>query len=227
MRNIFLVGFCCTLYFLVSCRPARIDLGSPHSPLERLEGYASFRITGEQGPARSKFSFFFQLPHQGWIQVSSFLGKAIYWILIDQGEAYFIVPSKKVYWQGEEEEIVHKFLGFRLSLEEIEGLLSGRWKGKDGGETTDVENWAFEKDENGRIRSGRRHELSFEVKEFFNSSHFARRIVFYQPLREAHVKVLSIGVNPPPRKERFSKSFLRQYEQKTWFEIEEMIEDAR
>ena len=221
MRKILIAGLACTL-LLASCRPGRIDLGPPLSRLERIEGYASLRIKGEQGSARSKFSFYFHLPQQGWIQVSSFLGKTIYRILIDNGEAFFIVPSKKVYWRGEEEEIIDKFLGFRLSLEEMTGLLSGRWEMEEPG----MKGWIFERDEGGRICAGRKADFRFEVREFFCTSPFARHIAFFHPSSEGQLKVLSVGVNPPPKKSVFSKEFLESCEQKSWLEIEEMIENA-
>jgi hypothetical protein len=88
------------IFFLFSCRPSPVILLPLPSKVERIEGYASLKITGDQGSSRSKFSFLFQLPHQGRIEVSDILGRTIYQIIVAEDKAAFIVPSKRVYWQG-------------------------------------------------------------------------------------------------------------------------------
>lgn len=228
MRTYHLIGACLVLLFLSSCRPSSICLSPLPSQIERIEGYASLRITEDQGSARSKFSFLFQLPNQGRIEVANFLGTTLYQIIIDEGEAFLLVPSKKVYWHGEEDEIIGKFLGFRLNLHEMISLLSGQWRGEKNqvGTRNWRGDWTLEKDEKGRIEYGRRGELWFEIKEFFNSTTFARLIIFEHPLNKGRLRILNIGLNRPLKKEGFSKAFLENYEQKTWLEIQEMLDNA-
>ena len=183
-------------------------------------------ITGDQGTARSKFSFVFQLPDRGRIDVSGALGRTLYRIFISEGDAYFVVPSKKVYWQGQEEEIIDKFMGFRLSLAEMINLLTGNWKQEDLLQKEEMRNWVLEKDRKGRVISGQREDLLFEVKEFIGNTPFALRLVFEHPLSSGQVKVLRITLNQSIKENVFSKKFVEKYQPKTWAEIQELLEHA-
>ena len=213
------------LFFLVYCRPSPVILLPLPSKIERIEGYASLRITGDQGSSRSKFSFSFQLPHQGRIEVSNILGRTLYQIIVDEDEAAFIVPSKRVYWRGEEEEIIQYFLGFRLDLYEMINLLSGKWEGEqlgyEGEESKEI--WSLAKDEQGRIMAGQRGEFRFEVKEFFADTPFARFLIFQHPLNRGRLKILRINLNQPLKEGTFSLSVLGKYERKSWAEIEMIL----
>lgn len=227
MRKAQLFGICFLLLFLTSCQPSRISLTPLPSRIERIEGHASLRIDGDQGSTRSKFSFVFQLPDQGRIEVSGALGRVFYRIVMIEGEAYFIVPSKKVYWRAQEEEIIDKFLGFRLSLAEMINLLSGKWRGGDAGLEAGIQEWTLVKDQKGRILSGQRGDLWFKIIEFIDNTPFARRLVFEHPLSSGQLKILHIGLNRPINDRVFSRQFLERYAPKTWEEIQELIEDAR
>lgn len=213
------------LFFLINCWPYRFSLPSLSSRIERIEGYSSIKITQGQESTRTKFSFQFQLPHQGRIEVLNLLGKTLYQIIIDEEEAFFVLPSKKVYWKGEEEEIVDKFLGFRLNLYEMLCLLSGQWeeKGEEGRKKCWTESWNLEKDEKGRISGGQRGELRFEIKEFFEDSSFPRLIVFQHPINRGRLKVLRLSFNKPIKEGAFSVAFLANYEEKSWAEIEKIL----
>ena len=96
--------FSLPLFFIILCRPSRISLLPLPSRIERIEGYASIKVTEERGSVRSKFFFLFKLPHQGRIEVFHMMGRTIYQIIVNEEKAVFLLPSKKVYWQGEEEE---------------------------------------------------------------------------------------------------------------------------
>lgn len=222
--SLFLIVFL-AIFFLVYCRPSPVILLPLTSEIERMEGYASLRISGDQGSSKSKFSFLFQLPHQGRIEVSNILGRTLYQIIVTEDKAVFIVPSKRVYWQGEEEEIIRYFLGFRLNLYEMINLLSGKWEGEEigdeGGERK--ESWRFAKDERGRIMAGQRGEFQFEVKEFLADTPFARILIFRHPLNRGLLKILRIYLNQPLKKGVFSLSVLGKYERKSWAEIEKIL----
>lgn len=215
------------LILLSSCSPSKILLSPPPSRIERIEGHASLRITGEEGSARSKFSFLFCLPHQGRIEASDFLGRSLYQIIIDEQNAFFIVPSKKVYWQGEEDEVIQRFLGFRLTLEEMISLVSGVWEEAEnrGEGEKKMEEWFLEKDEKGRIWAGQRGMLRVEIKEFIEDTSFAQVLVFEHPLTLGRVKILSLGLNRPLNKEAFNITGLKRFERMTWAEIQEIIEN--
>jgi hypothetical protein len=226
VKKAFVVAICLLLGFISGCQAPPISLSPLPARVDRIEGHASLHITGDQGTARSKFSFVFQLPGQGRIDVSGALGSILYRIFIHQGKAYFIVPSKKAYWEGMEEEIIDKFLGFRLTLNEMIHLLSGDW-GREGpmGEKKRGD-WVFTKDRNGRIVSGQRNDLYFEVKSFIEDTPFARLFIFMHPLSTGQVKVLSISLNRPIHPNAFSTKFTEKYQPKTWAEIQELLNHA-
>jgi hypothetical protein len=211
---------------LADCQSPAISLAPLPSRIDRIEGYASLMISGGQGTARSKFSFLFQLPDLGRIDVSGALGSVVYRIFISKGEAYFVVPSRKAYWQGQEEEIIDKFMGFRLNLAEMINLLSGNWNQKGDHQEEDLEGWVFSRDQQGRIVFGQRDDLRFEVKEFIGDTPFARRLFFVHPLSTGQVKILSLSLNRPIKENVFSKKFVEKYQPKTWAEIQEMLNDA-
>jgi len=227
VKNALTAVICFAVGFLVCCHVPPISLSPFPSRIERIEGYASLIITGDQGTTRSKFSFLFQLPNRGRIDVSGALGSVLYRIFIHDGEAYFIVPSKKIYWKGQEEEIIDKFMGFQLNLTEMINLLSGNWNQEDLVQKEALGNWIFAKDQKGRIVSGQRDDLRFEVKAFIEDTPFARRFIFEHPLSTGQVKVLSINLNRSIKPSAFSKKFVEKYQPKTWAEVQELLNHAR
>ena len=195
--------------------------------MESIEGYGALRITGNQGSSKTRFSFLFFLPHQGRIESFDFIGRPLYYILIDKVKSFFVLPSKKVYWEGDVEEITLRFLGFSLNQYEMVSLLSGQLTGEVMSLEAEraLKKWRFERDERGRIVSGQREEFCFEVQEFFADSPLARLILFHHPWSEGRLKILKINFNQPIRSVAFSRPFLERYELKSWAEIEELIGD--
>lgn len=112
---------------IVGCRPISPVLSPRPAEVQELEGYASLKITINQQTAKSKFSFTVRLPHQARLQVLDMLNRPIYELIVEGDASYFVLSSKRVYWQGTTDEVFEKFLGFRLSLREMAGLLSGGW----------------------------------------------------------------------------------------------------
>jgi len=197
LRRFLCVILCIILLFLESCHSKRVLLSPLPSQVKTIEGHASLRITTEQKSTRSKFSFLFCLPEQGKVDVSDLLGRTLYQIIIDEKKAFLVVPSKKVFWKGEEEEILNKFLGFPLNLYEMICLLTGEWEREaDFGKLqSESEEWVFEKDQKGRIISGNRRELHFEVESFIDNSSFVRVLVFRHPLSSGRIKIINIAFN--------------------------------
>lgn len=212
---------------LSCCRPSVLSLSPLPASIQSLEGHASLRISTDLETARTKFSFLFLLPDRGHIEVTGALGSVLYRILIDGGEAYFIVPSKKVYWQGQEEEIIFEFLGFRLSLAEMISLFSGDWERGKTAFAEDLKGWILVRDRKDRIKFGERGSLWFEVEEFIDETPFARRIIFEHSVSSGQLKILGIGLNRPIKENVFSKNFLEKYQPKTWAEIQDLIHHAR
>lgn len=191
----------------------------PH--IESMEGYASLRYDGASGSAKTKFSFLFISPDRGRIDASDFLGRAIYQIIITDNLAYFVLPSKKVYWRAAEQEIVFRFMGFHLSVEEMAALLSGRWpQGKEPGPPFE---WVLERDKQNRVVRGNRGDLRFYVEEFIANTGIARAVFFSHPMNEGRVNIRNIGFNQPLNEGIFSTGFIQRYEEKTWEEIQKMF----
>jgi len=207
--------------------PTRYALPPLPAKIESIEGYGSLRITGSEGTSKIKFSFLFSLPHKGRIESFDPLGRSLYYILIDSERSFFVLPSKKVYWEGEVEEIIYRSLGFSLNQYEMVSILRGDWEGVQKGSDAEkgLRKWSFKRDEKGRIVTGQREELSFEVEEFFEDSQFARLLLFHHPWSEGRLKVLKIDFNQPTKPQAFVRSFLEKYESKSWDEIDKMLEN--
>lgn len=217
---------CLVLTVLACCQRPSLSLSPLPPRIDRMEGHASLLISGDQGTTRSKFSFLFQMPDRGRIDVTGALGSVIYRIVIYEGKAYFILPSKKVYWQSREEEIIDKFMGFRLNLAEMINLLSGSWNDLEVWRAEDLGDWSFTRDQDGRIISGQRQDLWFEIEEFIGNTSFAQRLRFKHPLNSGQVKVLGLDLNRPIKPQVFSTKFIEKYQPKTWAEIQEMLNHA-
>jgi len=226
IRWVLRVGFAGIIILLIQCLPSRVLFSPVPSKIKSIEGYASLRVYGEEETARTKFSFIFLLPDQGNIEASNFLGQTIYRIIINSEGAYLIIPSKKVYWKGHEEEIIYTFLGFKLNMREMISLLTGEWKElgliqKEGYD----QGWKLEKDQTGRIRSGWRGTLHFEIQEFVENSSLARILMFENEFTHGRVRLIKANFNRPIKSEAFSANFLRGYQRKSWEEIQALIDN--
>lgn len=206
------------------CVPSTILVTPVPSQIDSIEGYASLRISGSEGSDRTKFSFIFNLPEQGRIEVSDFLGRSLYQIVITQNQAYLVIPSKKVYWQGDEAEIIDTFLSFRLTLAEMSQLITGDWPVS--GEGQESRSWVLKRDEQGRVVSGQRQELSFLVEEFIEDTYIPRSLSFKHPVNSGRLKILRMDFNRPSQPGAFSTRFLEKYSRKTWQEIQDILNNA-
>jgi hypothetical protein len=201
-----------------ACRSSRILLTPVPEDLVRLEGHASLSLSSEEQKARSTFSFAFQLPDKGRISVSNFLGQTLYQILSLEGDTYFILPSKRAYWQGGEKEIFEKFLGFPLTLSEIIALFSGRWT-----TSSDDPGWILDRDQHGRIRRGQREGLFFRVELFIGSTGFPKILSFTHPKSEGRVRMIRLRLNTLLPETAFDSTLLTRFSRKTWAEIEALL----
>jgi len=212
---------CLVLLSLLRCSTSPVLLTPVPPQIESMEGYASLKVEGAQGSVQTKFSFLFVSPDRGRIDASDFLGRAIYQVIITDNQAYFVLPSKKVYWRAEEQEIVFRFMGFHLNLEEMASLLSGHWS--EDKEEGSLFEWDFERDNQNRIVRGNRGDLQFYVEEFIANTDIARAIFFSHPLNEGRLKIRNIGFNQPLNDRAFSTGFIQRYEEKTWEEIQKLF----
>jgi len=213
------IGLGALLLVLAACRPGRVLVTPAPERIESLEGYASLRITERGETSRSKFSFLLVLPHRGRIEASNFLVGSVYQMIFTPNGASFVVPSKRVYWEGKEEEVIYRFLGFHLSLDEVIRLFSGRWP------DAAPEGWRLRKDARGRILSGSRGDLSFSVEDFAEGSSIPASIAYRYAGGEGRLRMLRIAFNRTPSDRAFSLDFKRRFQRKTWEEIFELIHD--
>lgn len=218
----------CTLFFFSACATQKVFLAPPSDQIEEIEGYASLRVTTHQQTARSRVSFLFSLPTKGRIDVFDPFGRVHYQLFIVHGEAFFVVPAKKVYWQGQEKEILEKLFGFHLSLPDVVGLMSGYWA-RLGPEKTQegLASWTFLKNRKGWIQSGKSGEFFFEVQKYFGQTPWVQEVVFFHPQTEGRLKILDVNFNQRVPEETFVISFTKRYSQKTWEEIREILSNAR
>ena len=133
--------------------------------------------------------------------------------------------KKKVYWEGEEEEIIDKFLGFRLNLEEMINLFTGRWPASIEDQEA-VSAWQLDRDNRGRILSGRRGDLHFKVERFIEDTQLAQSFIFEHPASYGRLKFTRIAFNRAYNERAFSTAFKKRYQRKTWEEIQELLNDA-
>ncbi|MFQ6069551.1 MAG: hypothetical protein ACE5LC_03390 [Candidatus Aminicenantales bacterium] len=189
-----------------------------------MEGFGSLRFEGEEGTSRFRFSFLFSFPDEGRIESFDMLGRTLSIILFRGREAYLILPSRKVYWSGESKEVLARFIGFELNQQEVMSLLRGKWEGDS--ETlgsVKLKTWNFGRDAKGRIVSGEKDTFRFMIEEFFPDSNFARRVHFFHQGGNGLIKIFSVEFNRPLKEKAFSLSLLKNYEPKTWAEIEKML----
>ncbi len=209
---------------IVGCRPISPVLSPRPAELRELEGYASLKITVNHQTAKSKFSFAVELPHQARLQVLDMLNRPIYEMVVEGEVSYFILSSKKVYWQGTTDEIFEKFLGFRLSLREMAGLLSGGWA-EGQGEKPIFKGWTFEKDGQGRVVSGEKQDFQFRVREFDAGSRVPRQLTFKSLQSEGRLSLLSIQFKRPLKNGLFSPAALKGFALVSWEEIERILKN--
>ncbi len=220
------VIFSLILFFSSSCVSSRVLLSPVPSRIESIEGHARLTLFGAEESSRTKFSFLFLLPDQGRIEVSDFLGRTVYQIIIHYEMGYFVVPSKKVYWKSTENDIIEKFLGFGLTLQELINLFCGKWTSFDESKDKGLK-WTLERDNKGRVQAGRRGELRFEVVEFIADTFLAKQLIFEHPVSHGHLRFLRLNFNQPLVPRAFNTTFLNEFAQKGWDDIQALLNDAR
>lgn len=205
------------LIFLIACYPSRPSFSPLPPQVKSIEGYASLRLTREGGTVKSRFSFLFLLPGQGRIDVYDLLGRTVSSLFIEEDEAFFVLPSKKIYWGTTREEAMSKFLGFALSPQEMTAILSGKLEELGG--------WALERDGRARVVRGQRDELRFDVRQFFKDSRLPQLIALFHVGDRGSLRILRLKFNQPLKKDVFRLSFLEDEEFKpaAWVDIEKWL----
>jgi len=190
--------------------------------IREIEGDASLRVTRDGRTSRSRFAFVLEPSRRGRVTVTGAFGAAAAEIVLSGPDGYFVLPSEKVYWKAAPEEIVEKFLGFPLSLDEMSGLICGRWPAGPGGEAP--AGWALDRDGEGRTAAGRKGRLEFAVREFFPGSPVPRVLDYRDPAGQGRLTVRSIEFNGPGASGAFGLDFLRAFSAKSWEEIRRILD---
>lgn len=205
------------VWILFSCLPSRPSFSPPPPQVKSVEGYASWRLTRAGETAKSRFSFIFVLPVQGRVDIIDPLGRTAAIIFFEAEEAFFVLPSKKVYWRTTREEAMSRFLGFTLSPGEVTDFLTGRLQNLNG--------WALEKNDRGRVSRGRKRELRFEVRQFFDDTLLPQLLVFSRGDDRGSLRILRLNFNQPLKENALRLSFLedRNFRSVGWAEIEKLL----
>lgn len=206
---------------LWSCYPGRPSFSPPPPQITSIEGYASLRLTRSETTAKSRFSFLFLIPDEGRIEVSDPLGRTISLLFLQKEEAFFVLPRKRLYWRSSREAVLSKLLGFTLSPAEMTEILSGKLE--------KMTAWDLEKDDRGRIVGGRRDEIVFKVRQFFEDSRLPQILSLSGPGEQGLLKILRLNFNQPLKEGAFELAFLEdpKYSAATWDEIEQWLKSDR
>jgi outer membrane biogenesis lipoprotein LolB len=210
------------LFVLAACLSGPPMLSPPPALVTTLDGFGSLSLRGAGGSLRGRFSFLLSLPDMGRIEVLDPLGRTRAVLIFRESAAVMIIPSRRVYWSGPEEELMENFLGFGLSARDLAGLIGGRWAGAGAPEAA---GWALERDGEDRVRSGAKEGFRFDVEEFFGKTSVPRSVGISRAGEPGRLKVLQIRFNRPPRGDPFGLSFLDGMDRKTWAEMEDLLRD--
>jgi outer membrane biogenesis lipoprotein LolB len=174
----------------------------------------------EGGTVKSKLSFLFRLPGQGRIEVLDPLGRTASLLFLDDDVAYLVLPGRRAYWKSGCEEVMSKLLGFALGPEDLTHILTGRGDRLSG--------WTLEKDSQGRVVRGRREDLQFEVRQFFERSPLPRLLVFSRAEDKGSLRVLRMNFNQPLKAKAFHHFFLDEggYRPADWNEVERWLRET-
>ena len=197
-------------------------LSPPPARVTTLDGFGSLSLRGAGGSLRGRFSFLLSPPDMGRIEVLDPFGRSRALLIFRESTAAMVIPSRRVYWSGPEEELMENFLGFGLRSRDLAGLIGGRWTET---EAPEAAGWALERDREGRVRAGANDGFRFEVEEFFGKTSVPKSVGISRDGDPGRLKVLQIRFNRPPRGDAFGLSVLNGLDRKTWAEMEELLGD--
>jgi hypothetical protein len=186
------------LAFLSACRASRLRVISAPPEVRSLEGYGTVKLVREGASGRTRFSFVLEPGRRGKVEVLDALNRTAAEIFLAPDEAFFVLRSEKVYWKAAPGDVIEKFLGLALGLDDVAGLLRGR-------------------------APGRRAGLNLEVRETFPGGSVPRRIEFSGPTAEGTITILDLAFNVPVAEKAFDMDFLSTHSPRRWEEIERIL----
>jgi hypothetical protein len=215
------------LFFFPGCTVSDPVLYPLPEQINGIEGYSSLKVTASGETARSRFSFVFGFPGLGHIVVTDFMGRSLFQIYFEGGDAYVVVHSKECYWQGNESDAMEMLLGFDMRVFDLVGMITGRLEGSQTSSAGPDVGWTWElhRDRRGRIDMATSDDLCFKVEEFYGRSSYVRILAFTHPHFEGRIRVLRLGFNPKLTESAFNRDFLHKYERVTWEALQRTIRD--
>jgi len=210
-------GFLLILVLLIgACAGPPPRLVPPAGGVEAIEGYGSASISGAEASVKGKFGFVFRRSGLGRIEAVDPIGRTAFLIYVRDGRAWFVLPGRKAYTEGDARTMMERVLGIALSPDEAISLLTGGWP--------EAGAWRIERDGRGRVARGSSGDHSFTVRTWFPGDAVPREVGVAGPAAAGRIKVLKLNFDPPARPEAFDTAYLRAFAPKTWDEILELIE---
>lgn len=213
------------LFFTAACVSGPPMLSPPPARVQTIDGFGSLSLRGAGGSLRGRFSFLLSLPDKGRIEILDPFGRARSVLIFREQAAYMLLPSRKSYWTGPEEELMENFLGFGLTAGELAGLIGGQWAAGGTTEGPEGAGWEFERDRDGRVLAGAKDGFRFEVEEFYGKTSVPRSVGISRAGEPGRLRVLQVRFNRPPRGDAFGLSVLDGLDRRTWEEMEALLRD--
>ncbi|OQX54189.1 MAG: hypothetical protein B5M54_05815 [Candidatus Aminicenantes bacterium 4484_214] len=213
-KRVFSLGLI-ILGIFCQCRVPSLYLEQVPSQITTMEGYASLVIKDENHLSRSKVSFFVLLPDRARLDIADPLGRTRAQILFLSPRAYLVLPGKKVYWEGREEELFANFFGLTFTWREWNNLLINQ--------EALAADWQVTRDVAGRIRQGSRENLTFEIQNYAQQTAVVTELKISFPRGEVRWRLTKILFNHPSQAGIFSLDFMNRYQRQNWAEMEEFL----
>lgn len=192
------LGSIIVLVFASSCRPARLQVIPLPPDVRTLEGYGTVKLVRAGESGRSRFSFVIEAGRRGKVEILDAFSRPSAEIFLAPDEAYFVLRGEKAYWKASPEDVVERFLGVRLGLGDVTGLLCGRRpRGPEG--------------------------FDLRVRETFPGGSVPRRVEFAGLESEGTITILALSFNTRVAESVFALDFLATHAALTWAEMERIL----
>ncbi len=185
----------------------------PPGEILNFRGQASFYFKSPEQQGRCRLNFFFETPlARARLEVLNPLGglESILWLSREGATLY--LTSERLVWQGATSLLLSEFLGGDISVEDLSRLLTGQVARLAG-------SWQITSETSGRAISGRKEDLSFELKDYFSGNQVPRTIIFQTESYLARLRLSKIKFNQDSKAELFRPSFPAGAKEVSWQEL--------
>ncbi|MCR4395190.1 MAG: outer membrane lipoprotein LolB [Candidatus Saccharicenans sp.] len=186
----------------------------PPERLDYLDGQASFSLQGPEGAARFRLRFYCRLEDQVRLELFDPLGRLQTIVWLNGERATLHLPEDRVFWEDESRVLTSEVFGRELPGRELTRIIAGRWS-----ELAADDGWQFRVDESGKVVSGKRDGLSFEIKETFAPGRVPKTVHFSSPDYSVRMRLLKVNFNRPRPETIFRPSLPAGTRKLEWEEI--------